>query len=1265
MVTGHKIGVLTDDARGKVPMMRKLIAIALTLLLAACATTPELPPPAAGFAKIDFLSEIPTPRATRLLTWHDGRYYYASKDGAVLVVDESGKLLQTLQAKAGGDAVLKRPVAAAVGNDLVFISDSENSRVAMFSLGGKYRGSFGASGSGPGELREPQGVVFYDGVVYVADNGNDRIQLYGDNGVFIATLEIKSAKENEAAKKRDLPYQLKKPVGLDIDAEGHIHVFDGESSMIKVYNQHGGYLRHLALKGKPAGFRVAADGTYVIDLSSYTIQKFDFSGKLRYYFGSKGKGRSQFQGIAGLALHDNERIAVGDNVKGVANLFQLEAAEVAPVLQRELARTSVRLLQTNKLAVQHVAYANGAVYGVAADKKAIVRFKQGEAAETIALGKEIEPGALAIDNDASFWLIDKGSSRILHLDQNGKQLAAFGSDGSGAGQLNEPTDIAISSSGVIFVADPGNKWIQAFSREGVFLNVLRNGKSEAFSNPAAIALDAQDNLYVLDRGRTVITTFSPRGEVLGEFGRDREQPIHLDSPIGLVAGADEITVLEEDGIKCFNLKGEYLRRFGARGKGVGEVYRPAEITPVGDTAYAIADSGNQRLQVMATLRKPAAPLEVAAKGRSHGAEISWLKSTLPYISEYTIYRANAEQGPFLRVGGVTGESFIDERLTPEQRYYYRVAAQSEYGYEGAPGAVVETVAEKYAPAVMENVLVVPDVWSLKLIWAPLESAYVENYLIYEKRGDEFVKVGETKAHEFSKTGLAPEKEYTLYISTLSVDGIESEKLKVLGTTRANNRAPLVLETVDLSGIFSNSYKLYERDGLGKVRLTNNTGKPMENVKVAFTIKNYMDFPSEITVRRLEPGESQEFPLKTVFNNNILTVTEDTPVQSKMVATYFEDGKEKTIGQNQSINLYEKHRLLWSERGRFAAFVTPKDPVILNYARSIANQYPDNRDPIQWAAAIFGALGVSGVTYVQDPNNPYQITSGNTDTVDYLQYPRETMERKSGDCDDLVALYSTALESMGISTRVVEVPEHMLMMFSTGIAADSDGYTMDNMYVIQDGVLWVPVEVTLVGKSFTSAWEKGSETYYKWQEKGLSLLNVHESWNTYKPASLPQYDWKPPAVKRESIDKRFPDQNATLRRIAARTRMQPYIKAIEENPNDLNAQIQAGIIAARTGDYATAEGYFSAVLAQQPDNANVLNNRGNLRYIQDKYQEAINDYETAAAVDPNDALIHINLAKSYMALKDIKSAAAAFRKAVSIDATVKQRYRTMAIDLNDG
>jgi len=83
-------------------------------------------------------------------------------------------------------------------------------------------------------------------------------------------------------------------------------------------------------------------------------------------------------------------------------------------------------------------------------------------------------------------------------------------------------------------------------------------------------------------------------------------------------------------------------------------------------------------------------------------------------------------------------------------------------------------------------------------------------------------------------------------------------------------------------------------------------------------------------------------------------------------------------------------------------------------------------------------------------------------IDYIQYPRETLRRKSGDCDDLVAIYSAALESLGIYTLVIEVPGHMFMMLATDIDADADGYTNNDLYVIHKGKLWIPVETTVVG-----------------------------------------------------------------------------------------------------------------------------------------------------------------------------------------------------------
>jgi tetratricopeptide (TPR) repeat protein len=284
------------------------------------------------------------------------------------------------------------------------------------------------------------------------------------------------------------------------------------------------------------------------------------------------------------------------------------------------------------------------------------------------------------------------------------------------------------------------------------------------------------------------------------------------------------------------------------------------------------------------------------------------------------------------------------------------------------------------------------------------------------------------------------------------------------------------------------------------------------------------------------------------------------------------------------------------------------------------------------------------------------------TVDYIQFPRETLERRSGDCDDLVAFYSAALESMGIDTRVVEVPGHMFMMFSTGIAADEDGYTMDKMYVIYEDTLWIPVETTLVGSAFVKAWEKGAAAYYKWKDKGLTILDVHTAWETFKPASLPVSNAKQVDISRAEIEKKFPSDHMSVLKISSQTKTRRYLNAIKKDPADVDAHLQMGIILAKARDLKEAMKYFDKVLSLQPKNAAALNNRGNIFMIYDQYQEAQKAYVAATQITPQDAELWVNLARAYKATGDTKKAKSAFVKAQTIDPEVKEVHRALGLEL---
>jgi tetratricopeptide (TPR) repeat protein len=1226
-------------------------------------------PSSAGSAKTGFVKEHAITGARKLIGVREDHFFVAKQDGSIDEIDHAGRKTLTLQAKdSKGALILKQPEAVAVAGGIIYAADSENNLVAMFTLEGKYQGSFGAKkggffGGGAGvELNSPRGIAIHEGIVYVADTGKGKVQLFGINGVFLATLEIEGSPENKAAKEKGLPYKLGEPADIAISGKGDIYVLDANDNLIKVYASNGKYLKHLPKDGKPLAFSLSMDGIYVADKDTLSIHRYDFSDKLTYSFGAKGEGRGLFKSIAGLAAGNDRHVYVGDSKKGLANVFQAEAGTPLEALPKPASRISVKTQGSIPVSIAKMAW-NGkdTLYGIDSENKSIIRIQNGALAGDIKV-KDVVPVAVAADKSGALWALDKNNMRVIKLDESGAILASIGSKGGNKGQLDDPTDMAIASNGDIYIADRGNNWVQAFSSDGGFVKAITKSAGAILDEPVAIAFDPQDNLYVLDKGRTVISVFSAKGEALLEFGKVQGGAADLTKPVALMATADEVFVLDSNQVKVFDHQGKYQRSFSAKGSAPGELDEPLAITAKDGTTFFIAERGNKRVQTFVTLHKPAAPEQPLAQGAVHSVELRWAASALPYIKQYQIYRSSSADAGFVRIGSSQDNQYVDRGLAGEEQYHYRIAAETHYGFEGATSVAVQGIAQKFVPPVLENVQVDTTPWQIKMSWQPVDRQYLSAYLIYEKEGDVFNKIGEATEAEYTKTSLKPDSKYTFYISTRSTDGVESAKFAVSATTLPFNKAPLEIEVLKLRDIFSNTYKLYEEDGVGLIKLSNNTDKTMNNIKVSFVLKHVMDFPTEIKIEQILPGKSEEISLKAVFNNSILTISEDSSVQALIEASYYENGAQVVYGKNSTVKVYDKHRLTWDERGRYAAFITPKDPPIINFVRSVATQFPEAKDQAQMAAVVFDALGVAGLTYLADPANPYQVTSGKTDVVDYIQYPRETLRRKSGDCDDLVAIYTAALESLGIYTLVVEVPGHMFMMFSTGIDADADGYTNSDLYVIHKGKLWIPIETTIVGSSFVKAWELGAANYYKWKDKGLTVLDVHESWNVYKPATLPDSTQHPVEVSVKQIEKKFPGDLLSVLKISSQTTIRNYMQAIEKNPGDMDAHLQAAIVLARLGDRSEAMKYFDKIIAAEPKNAAALNNRGNILMIEGDHPAAQRNYQAAILSNPEDAEIWVNLAKSYKAENNMKKAKESFARAQKLDASIRNKYKALAMEL---
>jgi DNA-binding beta-propeller fold protein YncE len=80
------------------------------------------------------------------------------------------------------------------------------------------------------------------------------------------------------------------------------------------------------------------------------------------------------------------------------------------------------------------------------------------------------PRDITIGADNSVYVVDQGHARIVKLDTDGNVLAVWGERGTGHGQFNDPTSVAVdANNNTVYVADPRNRRIEVFDSNGQFI----------------------------------------------------------------------------------------------------------------------------------------------------------------------------------------------------------------------------------------------------------------------------------------------------------------------------------------------------------------------------------------------------------------------------------------------------------------------------------------------------------------------------------------------------------------------------------------------------------------------------------------------------------------------------------------------------------------------------------------------------------------------------------------------------------------------------
>jgi DNA-binding beta-propeller fold protein YncE len=101
-----------------------------------------------------------------------------STDKVTVLSPDLGTTIRTFGSQGSGDGQFQNAWGITVVNGVVYVTDTQLSRVQAFDLNGNFLGKWGGFGTGVYQFNNPSGIT-HDaaGNLYIADAGNDRIQI--------------------------------------------------------------------------------------------------------------------------------------------------------------------------------------------------------------------------------------------------------------------------------------------------------------------------------------------------------------------------------------------------------------------------------------------------------------------------------------------------------------------------------------------------------------------------------------------------------------------------------------------------------------------------------------------------------------------------------------------------------------------------------------------------------------------------------------------------------------------------------------------------------------------------------------------------------------------------------------------------------------------------------------------------------------------------------------------------------------------------------
>jgi tetratricopeptide (TPR) repeat protein len=479
---------------------------------------------------------------------------------------------------------------------------------------------------------------------------------------------------------------------------------------------------------------------------------------------------------------------------------------------------------------------------------------------------------------------------------------------------------------------------------------------------------------------------------------------------------------------------------------------------------------------------------------------------------------------------------------------------------------------------------------------------------------------------------------------------------------------LQVSDISFSDVFPVFYQYYDDKPIGKTRIKNLEKGTVRDLRVSLFIKQYMDSPKVYEFPgELAKEEETEIPLYALFNDRVLEITEGTKVAAEINLDYRVRGEPRSQVERATLSLNHRNAAIWDDDRRAAAFVTANDPAVLRLGKSTAGLARQHGFPaldlnLRIAVALHQALAEYGMSYVIDRSTPYAEFVDKEYAVDFLQFPRQTMEYRAGDCDDLSILYAALLEAVSVETAFVTIPGHIYIAFALQLTPGEARrfFLNPDSLIEKDDRVWIPLEVTEITGGFLKAWDRGAQAWRTHSASGeAGFYPVHEAWEIFAPVGLPG---EGPALQLPAEKTAAAAYERELNRFIERElfpRVERLRTEISRSAGDPKLINRLGVLYARYGRQAEASREFSKILARR-EYLPALVNLGNVHYLNNELEQAREYYRRAYRLAPDNPTILVSLAKVAHDLEEYGEADETYSKLKAVSPELAQRFDYLAM-----